>query len=174
MLKLVSSALAHKSDLGAVLLNLRNAEEVRAGFRHLNGVATGLGVAVDGVLIEQMITDAVEVVVGLKRDPQFGPTVMVGAGGVLVELIGDIEVALAPLSAAMAEAMLKRLRVWPLLQGFRGHPRRDISAVVDALVKLGQLAAALEGRLLELDVNPLLVGREGEGAVAADARAVLS
>jgi acetate---CoA ligase (ADP-forming) len=70
--------------------------------------------------------------------------------------------------------MLRRLRVWPLLQGFRGQPRRDIAAVIDALVKLGQLAAALEGRLIELDVNPLLVRREGEGAVAGDARAVLS
>jgi acyl-CoA synthetase (NDP forming) len=121
-----------------------------------------------------MVKGGLELILGVKRDPQFGPVVMVGAGGVLVELMGDVEVALAPLSAERAEAMLKRLKIWPLLQGFRGQPRRDIGAVVDALVKLGQLAAALDGRLLELDINPLLVGREGEGAIAADARAVVS
>jgi acetyl-CoA synthetase (ADP-forming) len=130
--------------------------------------------AAQSCVVAEMVKGGLELILGVKRDPQFGPVVMVGAGGVLVELMGDVEVALAPLSAERAEAMLKRLKIWPLLQGFRGQQRRDIGAVVDAMVKLGQLAAALDERLLELDVNPLLVGREGEGAIAADARAVAS
>ncbi|HTS91262.1 MAG TPA: acetate--CoA ligase family protein, partial [Stellaceae bacterium] len=95
-------------------------------------------------------------------------------GGVLVELMRDVEVALAPVSREAAEAMLRRLRIWPLLQGFRDQPRRDVEAVVDALVQVGNLAAALGDRLVELDVNPLIVGAEGKGAIAADARAVLA
>jgi acetyl-CoA synthetase (ADP-forming) len=99
---------------------------------------------------------------------------MVGAGGTHAELIRDVEVTLAPLSAETAASMLKRLRIWPLLEGFRGYPARDVGAAIAALVKLGQLASALEGRLLELDINPLLVRGKGEGAVAADARAMIA
>jgi acyl-CoA synthetase (NDP forming) len=100
--------------------------------------------------------------------------VMVGSGGVLVELLGDVEVALAPLAPETAHAMLGKLRVWPQLGGFRGRPPLDVAAVVDTLVKVGELAAALDGRLTELDINPLLVKLRGEGAVAVDARAVIA
>jgi acetyl-CoA synthetase (ADP-forming) len=174
VLKGVSRKLVHKSDAGLVRLGLGDRGAVEAGFAEVFGTLKRLDPAAEECLVGEMVLDGLELILGVKRDPQFGAVVMVGAGGVLVELMRDIEVALAPLSAETAEGMLKRLRVWPLLQGFRGQPRRDIGAVVDALVKLGQLAAALEGRLLELDVNPLLVGREGDGVVAADARAVLS
>ena len=93
----------------------------------------------------------------------------------LVELMNDVEVALAPLSPEEAGAMLRRLKVWPLLSGgFRGRPPLDVAAVISTLVKVGDLAATLGGRLSELDINPLLVGREGQGAIAADARAVIA
>jgi acetyl-CoA synthetase (ADP-forming) len=174
VLKGVSLRIVHKSDAGLVRLGLRDRAAVESAFAEVFGKLRSLDPAAEECLVAEMVTGGLELILGAKRDPQFGPVVMVGAGGVLVELMNDVEVALAPLSADTAEAMLKRLRVWPLLQGFRGQPRRDIAAVVDALVGIGQLASALEGRLLELDVNPLLVGREGEGAVAADARAVLS
>ncbi|HXP76221.1 MAG TPA: acetate--CoA ligase family protein [Stellaceae bacterium] len=174
VLKGVSNTVVHKSDAGLVRLALGDRAAVEAAFTDVFSTLRSLDPAANACLVSEMVTGGLELILGAKRDPQFGPVVMVGAGGVLVELIKDVEVALAPLSAATAEGMLKRLRVWPLLRGFRGEPRRDIAAVVDALVKVGQLAAALEGRLLELDVNPLLVLREGEGAVAADARAVLA
>jgi acyl-CoA synthetase (NDP forming) len=170
----VSRTVVHKSDAGLVRLSLADRAAVEAAYAEVFGTLKRLDPAAEECLVSEMVVDALELILGAKRDPQFGAVVMVGAGGVLVELMRDIELALAPLSPETAEAMLRRLRVWPLLQGFRGQPRRDIAAVVDALVKLGGLATALEGRLLELDVNPLLVGREGEGAVAADARAVLS
>ncbi|HEV3175324.1 MAG TPA: acetate--CoA ligase family protein [Stellaceae bacterium] len=174
VLKGISGTVVHKSDAGLVRLGLGDRAAVEAAFAEVFAKLRRLDPAAEDCLVSEMVTGRLELILGAKRDPQFGAVVMVGAGGVLVELIGDVEVALAPLSAETAESMLKRLRVWPLLQGFRGYPRRDIAAVVDALVKLGELAAALEGRLLELDVNPLLVGPEGEGAVAADARAVLA
>jgi acyl-CoA synthetase (NDP forming) len=174
VLKGVSLRIVHKSDAGLVRLGLRDRAAVESAFAEVFGKLRSLDPTAEDCLVTEMVTGGIELILGAKRDPQFGPVVMVGAGGVLVELMNDVEVALAPLSADTAEAMLKRLRVWPLLQGFRGQPRRDIAAVVDALVKVGRLAATLEDRLLELDVNPLLVGREGEGAVAADARAVLS
>ena len=174
VLKGVSHRIVHKRDAGLVRLGLRDRAAVEGAFAEVFGKLRSLDPTAEECLVAEMVTGGLELILGAKRDPQFGPVVMVGAGGVLLELVNDVEVALAPLSADTAEAMLKRLRVWPLLQGFRGQPRRDIAAVVDALVKVGRLAAALEGRLLELDVNPLLVGREGEGAVAVDARAVLS
>jgi acyl-CoA synthetase (NDP forming) len=174
VLKGVSRRVVHKSDAGIVRLGLADRAAVEAAFAQVFQTLKSLDPAAEECVVSEMVAGGLELILGAKRDPQFGPVVMVGAGGVLVELIGDVEVTLAPLSAETAEAMLRRLRIWTLLQGFRGHRRRDIPAVVDALVRLGQLAAAPEGRLLELDVNPLLVGREGEGAVVADARAVLA
>jgi acyl-CoA synthetase (NDP forming) len=173
VLKGVSNTVVHKSDAGLVRLALRDGAAVETAFTELQATLKRLDPAAEECVIAEMVTGGLELILGAKNDPQFGPVVMVGAGGVLVELIRNVEVALAPLSAETAERMLKRLRVWPMLQGFRGEPRRDVAAVVDALVRLGQLAAALDGRLRELDINPLLVLPEGKGAVAADARVVI-
>src|SRR5262249_56073313 len=126
---------------------------VEAAFAEVFRPLRRLDPSAEECLIAETVSGGIELIVGAKHDPIFGPVVMVGAGGVLVELIKDVEVALAPFSPETAERMLRRLRVWPLLQGFRGEPRRDIAAVVDALVKLGQLAAALDGRLLALHIN---------------------
>jgi acetyltransferase len=170
VLKLVSSALAHKSDLGAVLLNLRDAEEVRAGFRHLNGVAKGLGVAVDGALIEQMITDAVEVVVGLKRDPQFGPVVMIGSGGILVELLGDVAFLVPPFGEQAAFDAIRRTKALDtLLRGFRGKPEADRDALLRLLTRFGELAVPLAEATSEIEMNPVLVRGKGKGVLIADA-----
>ena len=174
VLKGVSNTVVHKSDAGLVRLRLAKRADVEAAFAEVFSKLRALDPAATECVVAEMVTDGLELILGAKRDPQFGPVVMVGAGGVLVELMGDVEVALAPVSPQSAAAMLRRLRIWPLLQGFRNYPRRDLAAAVDALVKLGRLAAALGDRLVELDVNPLILGREGEGAVAADARAVLA
>ncbi len=174
VLKGVSNSVVHKSDAGLVRLGLRDRAAVEAAFAEVFETLKRLDPTAEACLVSEMVTGGLELIVGAKRDPQFGPVVMAGAGGILVELLKDVEVALAPLSAATAEAMLHRLRVWPLLQGFRGEPRRDVTAVVDTLVKVGQLAAALGDRLRELDINPLLVLREGKGAIAADSRAVIA
>jgi acetyltransferase len=170
VLKLVSSALAHKSDHGAVLLNLRNADEVRAGVQRLDGVAKDLGVAVDGVLIEKMITDAVEVVVGFKRDPQFGPVVMFGSGGVLVELLGDLAFLVPPFDEEAAYAAIQRTAALDtLLRGFRGKPEADRDALLHLLKRFGELAVPLAEVASEIEMNPVLVRHKGHGVLIADA-----
>ncbi|HUK07857.1 MAG TPA: acetate--CoA ligase family protein [Stellaceae bacterium] len=174
VLKGVSRKVVHKSDAGLVRLGLIDRASVEAAFTDTFRKLKKLDPSAEECIVAEMVPGGLELILGAKRDPQFGPVVMVGAGGVLVELIGDVEVTLAPVSAQTAEAMLRRLRIWPLLQGFRDQPRRDIKAAVDALVKIGDLAAALGDRLVELDVNPLILGSEGEGTIAADARAVVS
>jgi acetyl-CoA synthetase (ADP-forming) len=113
-----------------------------------------------------------ELILGIQHDPDFGPMVMVGAGGVLVELMKDVQLAPAPLSHATARAMLDALKSRALLTGFRGRPPADLDAIADALVRLGALAVASQGRLRELDINPLFVA--GDRIVAADARATLA
>lgn len=175
VLKGVSGNIVHKSDAGLVRLGLGDTIAVEAAFDDVREKLAALDPAADACVVAEMVAGELELIVGVKQDPQFGPAVMVGSGGVLVELMSDVEVALAPLSSAEAEAMLRRLRVWPLLAGgFRGRPPLDVAAVIETLVKIGDLAAALGGRLAELDINPLLLGREGHGAIAADARAVIS
>jgi acyl-CoA synthetase (NDP forming) len=175
VLKGISCKIVHKSDAGLVRLGLADSAAVEAAFDLVCAKLAVLDPSARECLVAETVQGELELIVGVKNDPQFGPAVMVGAGGVLVELFGDVEVALAPLSPKTAEAMLGRLRIWPLLLGgIRGRPALDIAAVVNALVQIGELAAAFGGRLAELDINPLMVRREGKGVVAADARAVIA
>src|SRR6201999_3040849 len=109
------------------------------------------------MVVAEMVGGELELILGAKRDPQFGNVVMVGAGGVMVELIKDVQMALAPIDEAAAEALLRRLRIWPLLQGFRGRPALDVAAAAQALARLSELAADLGARLSEFDINPLMV-----------------
>jgi acetyl-CoA synthetase (ADP-forming) len=128
--------------------------------------------SLDGYLVTEMWKADAELILGVQHDPDFGPLVMVGAGGVLVELMKDVQLAPAPLSHAAARAMLDRLKSKALLEGFRGRPAADLEMIADVLVKLGALAAASGGRIRELDINPLFVA--GDKVVAADARATLA
>jgi acyl-CoA synthetase (NDP forming) len=111
-------------------------------------------------------------IVGTKWDAQFGAVVMAGAGGTMVEIMKDIALAIAPLTPARAHALVQSLQIWPLLNGARGEPARDVDAFVDALVRVSWIAHALGPRLAELDVNPMLV--QSRGVVALDARATLN
>lgn len=170
VLKLVSTALAHKSDHGAVRLNLCSEDQVRAAYRAFQKLATDLGVPNEGILVEKMIEGAAEVVVGLKRDPQFGPVIIIGSGGVLVELLGDISFLVPPYDARAARAALKRTRVLDaLLRGFRGKPEADRAALVDLLVRFGELAPSLGEVAAEIEMNPVVVMPAGEGVYVVDA-----
>lgn len=121
-----------------------------------------------------MRAERFELLVGARRDPTFGPVVVVGAGGTLVELHGDVEVALAPVSATTARAMLARLSIRPLLEGWRGAAGADLAAAAAVIERLGWLAHDLGDRLIDIEVNPLMVGIPGEGAVAVDAWGALA
>jgi acetyl-CoA synthetase len=163
VLKAVSAALAHKTEAGAVRLNLRSADAVREA-------AGELAVVSDKLLVERMQEGAVaELIIGATRDPQFGPTLTVGAGGVLVELLADAATLLLPATRAEVERALDGLRIARLLSGYRGNLPGDRAAAVDALLAVAAFAQAHANRLVELDVNPLIVLPEGRGAVAADA-----
>jgi acetyl-CoA synthetase len=161
--KIHSDAIAHKSDVGGVRLGLRSRADVNDAvdaMRHLS----------DRFLIERMVEGAVaELIVGVVRDPQFGPTLTIGAGGVLVELLQDAATMLLPASPEEVRDTLLSLRMARLLDGFRGKPRGDITAAVRAIMAVAAFAESHADRLVELDINPLFVLPEGRGAVAADA-----
>jgi acetyl-CoA synthetase len=154
---------AHKSDAGAVRLHLSDAAAVENGANRMAGLGTGL-------LVETMITDAVaELLVGVTSDQQFGLLLTIGAGGVLVELLGESTSLLLPAGEDEIRRAILALKIAPLLQGFRGRPVADLNGAVAAIVAIARFAEAQAERLEELDVNPLLVRPEGRGAVAADA-----
>jgi hypothetical protein len=119
------------------------------------------GARVDGVLIQRMAPKGVELILGARRDPQFGPMILVGTGGVQAELWRDVALDLAPVTPARAEAMLRGLKGFPLLDGFRGAPKADIAAVAQAVSAFSCLAAAAGERLQEAEVNPLIAGPWG-------------
>jgi acetate---CoA ligase (ADP-forming) len=163
-LKISSTAIAHKTEAGGVALNLKSAEEVKAAAARM----AKLG---EDVLVEQMVTGAVaELIVGVTRDPQFGLGLVIGAGGILTELLHDTTTLLLPCSRAEIETAVKSLKVWKLIEGFR-NKSGDATATIDAIEAIARFAAAHADTLEELDVNPLLV--LPHGAVAVDALVAL-
>jgi acetyl-CoA synthetase (ADP-forming) len=172
-LKVAAEGLSHKSDVGGVALGLEDARAVRAAWARLaaNVARHAPGVSVGAMLVQAMVAGEAELIVGARRDPQFGPVVLVGIGGVLVEVLGDVQLALAPIGPQAALALLRRLRAWPLLAGVRGRAALDSGAVAEVVSRVSWLAYEQRGRLAELEINPLIVATEG--AVTVDARALL-
>ena len=154
----------HKTEAGAVKLDLRDAAAVRAA-------CAAMTAAKNGFLVQSMVTGGVELVVGVKRDPQCGPVLLVGLGGVLVEVLRDTALALAPVGRTEARRMLERLKGFKLLQGYRGAPAADLDAVCDAIARISEFAADHADAVEEIDVNPLLA--RPDGALALDALIVL-
>jgi acyl-CoA synthetase (NDP forming) len=156
--------IAHKTEAGAVKLDLRDADAVRAA-------CAAMTAAKEGFLVQPMLKGGVELVVGVKRDPLIGPVLLVGLGGVLVEIMRDTVLALAPVGMAEARRMLESLKGFKLLQGYRGSPAADLDAVCDAIARISEFAADHAEQIEEIDVNPLLA--RPDGAVALDALIVL-
>ncbi len=163
VVKACSRALLHKTEAGAVRLNVQTTDDVA------NAVEAMVHLA-DTFIIERMITGTVaELIIGIKRDPQAGLVLVVGSGGILVELIGDARTLLFPVTPAAAEQAILTLKAAKLLAGFRGRPKGDLAAAVAAVLAIARFAEANAATLQELDINPLLVRPEGLGAVAVDA-----
>ena len=168
--------LPHKTDAGLVKLSIRNRDEVRKAFDDItsNFANSGaVGATFNGISIQEMVKDAVEVIVGISYDSQLGATMLFGSGGVLVEVYNDIALRLCPLDESDAFEMISEVKGSRLLEGFRGSPAADSDALVEALVRMSQLGDQLGGTLAELDINPLMVLPAGRGVKAADAVAVL-
>jgi len=164
-LKVVSPDLAHKTEAGALALGLDTAPAVERAATRLLRAARGR--RVEGLLVQRMV-QGVEVIVGVTRDPAFGPLLVVGAGGIEAELLGDTSCRPLPVTRREISAMLGEVRVLRRLTGYRGAPAADVPALIDAIAAVAKLAAMLGDRLTSLDVNPIIVGPRGRGAFAVD------
>ena len=173
-IKVISDQISHKSDVGGVQLNLRNGPAVAAAFEDmLTRIHRAYPqVRLDGVLVQPMVTGGRELILGGRQDPQFGPVVLVGLGGIFVEIFQEVAVRVAPISRREALEMIEELRGSQILQGARGHKQSDIEAVVDALLRLSQLLMDVP-EIQEIDINPLRVFHEQGGCRALDARIIL-
>jgi acetyltransferase len=173
VIKAVSDRLLHKSDAGAVMLNRRNADDVVAAFAQIkrNLADHGFTGALDGMLVCKQISGGTELALGVTRDPEMGLAVMIGAGGVLLELLRDVAFGVPPVSPDKARDMLAQTRAARLMHGYRGGPALDLEAVVRALVALGRLAVDLADVIDSVDVNPFVA--MPQGAMALDGLIVL-
>jgi len=174
VLKVVSEQILHKSDAGGVMVGLESVEEVRQAFDTIvaRGRAYQADAVIEGVLVQKMAPAGTEVILGLNRYPVFGPLLMFGIGGIFVEVFQDVTFRLAPIGRNEARRMVRQIKGYKLLQGFRGRPKGDIETIEKCLVGLSNMAIN-HPEIVELDINPLLVHAEGQGATAADCRMIL-
>jgi len=175
VMKIASPDILHKTDIGGVKLNLINATDVRDTFDLLMYRARRYMPQANiwGALVQEMVPQGKEVIIGMNRDPQFGPLLLLGLGGIYVEVLKDVSFRIAPIARWEAEEMINELRSATLLRGHRGEQPSDLKAVVDCMLRVSQLAVDFP-EIVELDINPLMVQEEGRGAVALDMRMVLS
>jgi acetyltransferase len=173
-LKVDSPDILHKTEAGVVRLNLGDGAHVRAAYAEIlaNARSWASQVRVTGVSVQGMVREAVEVIVGVSCDPQLGPVLLFGSGGVMVEVYNDVALRRCPITRAEAQAMMAEVKGVKLLQGFRGRPAADLEALADVLVRVSYLAMHLEEHLSELDINPLMVLPSGQGVKAVDALVV--
>jgi succinyl-CoA synthetase beta subunit len=171
-LKVESPDLLHKNDLGGVRLHLADEAAVRLAFAQILAevAAHRPDARLEGVLVQEMATDGVELLLGARVDPDFGPLVVLGLGGLFVETLGDLALRLAPVSAAEVETMLEQLRGAPLLRGARGRPPADRAALLETVVRFSELAVGLPPGVAALEINPLLVRGAGRGLMMLDAK----
>ncbi len=175
VMKIVSPEILHKTDIGGVKLNLTGDTAVRDAFDLLMYRASRYmpGAEIWGALVQEMVPQGKEVIIGINRDPQFGPLLLFGLGGIYVEALKDVSCRIAPIARWEAEEMITEIRSYPLLRGFRGEKPSDLKAITECILRVSQLAVDFP-EIVELDINPLVVNEEGKGAVAIDMRLVLA
>jgi len=174
VMKVVSDDIIHKSEVKGVELNLGNAREVEEAWKRIHEhVKTAMPEAeISGLYVIQMIKGSEEIILGIKRDPSFGPVLLFGLGGIFVEVFKDVSFGVAPLSREEARNMVEQTRAFEILKGIRGRNPRDMDSIVDALLRLGRLAEDFP-EIEELDINPLFVLDQGQGSVIGDARMIV-
>jgi acetyltransferase len=175
VMKIVSPDIIHKSDMGGVKLNLASAQQIRDGFdlMMMRVVQQVPHARIEGIYMEKMGEPGLEVILGMSRDPQFGPMLMFGLGGIFVEVMKDVTFHLAPITQDEAIQMLKSTRSYGMLEGRRGRKGVDITAIAVGLQRISQLTTDFP-QITELDINPLIVGDFGTDPVVADARITLA
>jgi len=175
VLKVVSPDVVHKFDVGGVRLNIQNDMELHESYRQMLADVTRAkpDAQIVGVFVQEFIQGGKETILGLKRDPLFGPLLMFGLGGIYVEALRDVTFRMAPIRELGAQRMIRQIRGFKILEGFRGEPPSDIDAIAECLARLSQLATQIE-EIVELDINPLIVLEKGHGARVVDARIVVA
>lgn len=169
--KIESADILHKSDIGGVKLGLKNAQELRAAYDEVlkNASEKAPDARINGVLVQPMLPQGVEVIVGVNVDPQFGPMVLCGLGGVFVEVFKDVALYPAPLNKGEALEMIRSLKGYKMLTGYRGSAKCDVDALAELIVQIADYAVANKDSLCEMDINPVFVYEEGKGVDIADA-----
>jgi acetyltransferase len=171
VMKILSPDISHKTDVGGIRLNLEHADDVERAYNTMmSDVHLYMPDAlITGVQIQKMLSGGKEVIVGMDRDPQFGPLMMFGLGGTYVEFLKDVSFAVAPISAVEAKHMVSTIKTYPLIAGVRGEAPSDIKSIIDILMKASQLVTDYP-EILEFEINPLMVMPDGQGCVAMDVR----
>ncbi|MEM3479058.1 MAG: acetate--CoA ligase [Candidatus Bathyarchaeia archaeon] len=175
VLKIVSPDILHKTDIGGVILGVRSRSEAEENYEILVRRARSAipGARITGVLVQKMAPPGKEVIVGAVRDPQFGPLIMFGLGGIYVNFLRDVSYRLGPLTRSEAAQMIEETRAYTLLRGVRGEPPSDIDAVIDVILKISQIMMQVK-EISEMEVNPLFVYESGEGCLGVDIRIIIS
>lgn len=175
VMKIASPDILHKSDVGGIIVGVANEKQAREAFDTLIARAKEHvpNATIWGCQVQEMVTKAREVIIGMNRDPQFGPLVMFGLGGIYVEVLRDVAFRVAPMNRLQAKAMVEEIRSFKLLSGVRGQAPADIEAIIDTLLRVSQLVNDWP-EIAEMDINPLLVRDQGAGAVAVDMRLILT
>jgi len=172
VLKIVSPDIVHKFDVGGVVLNLKSSQEVRDAYKRVmaNVKKHKPDAKIVGVLVQEMAPPSTEIIVGATKDPQFGPALMFGLGGIFVEVLKDVSFRIAPITKSDAREMITEVKGYPILRGYRGEPPADINAIVEVLLNTSRLVMD-HPEIRELDLNPILVYEKG--AKTVDARIIL-
>ncbi|ACS89273.1 MULTISPECIES: acetate--CoA ligase family protein [Thermococcus] len=175
VMKLMSPQILHKSDAKVVMLKIKNDEELKQKWEeiHENARKYKPDAEILGVLIAPMLKPGREIIIGVTEDPQFGHALMFGLGGIFVEILKDVTFRIIPIEEKDAWAMIKSIKGYPILAGARGEAPADMKAIVDMMLKVSQLIDDLKDYIKEMDLNPIFVYPEGEGAVIVDARIIL-
>ncbi|MFQ5472854.1 MAG: acetate--CoA ligase family protein, partial [Dehalococcoidia bacterium] len=172
-LKIVSEDVTHKSDVGGVKVGIESAEEVRAAFDEIVAAVkkTQPDAAIDGVAVQKMAPAGTEVIIGVSKDPQFGPVVMFGLGGILVEVLKDVSFRIVPLEGRDARQMVREIKGFPVLEGVRGQDPADLDAIEGLILQISKFIEA-HPEIEELDLNPVFAYKDG--CIAVDARIVIA
>lgn len=174
VMKVVSPQISHKSDIGGIRLSLKNAAEVKAAYKDLmESISKKLpDASLKGVELQPMLSSGREVIIGMIRDPTFGPMLMFGLGGIYVEILKDVRFAIAPVDEKEAREMITGIKTYPILAGIRGAKPSDIDALVDAILRVSRLVCDFP-EIEEFEINPLMVFEEEKGVLAVDVRLML-
>ncbi|MFW9922364.1 MAG: acetate--CoA ligase family protein [Candidatus Thorarchaeota archaeon] len=174
VMKILSPQIIHKTDVGGVKLNIKNLEEAQQAFEAIisNAKKYNTQAEIRGVLIEKMVTPSTEIIIGVTRDPTFGPAIMFGLGGIFVELLKDVSFRIAPITKDDAIEMIHEIKALPMLQGFRGGPKVNLENIVDVLLKISKLSTEFIDDILEIDLNPIFA--YDNHLLTVDARVILT